>query len=224
VAYYELSTKSPTVLPAVVLPENQRQVRGLNLLRSERWAYGFSMKYPYALPHFDRLGKYTGQSVYTLPCNPNDVVSISISTVYGRLKRYACSHNSWKIVRPRQRDILRAAAYYVLSKNSYFMDRILYFLRDLRKRGKLVHKTTLYFLCKSDADKRFVYGQVCFQTNWLIFRACRPRDKSLYFNSTKVASLETRPWKRIFMLRSMMAKSAEEIVTIGRPNGANPFT
>lgn len=220
--YYELSTSSRAAPPAVKLPIDQRQVRGLNLRRSERWSYGLSLTETYNLPHFDRLGRYTGASVYSLPCGPHDVISIAVSTVYGRLKRFASAHNKWHVVNGYLRNILRVSAYYVLSKNSYYMDRILVFLRNLKKYGKLLHRTTLHFLAKSDADKRFVYGQVCFQTNWLIFRACRPRDKSLLINSPKFASLETRIWKRIKAVRTMLIKSALEIVSIGRPNGANP--
>jgi len=183
--YFELSyAPNAREITAVTLPRDQRQVRGLNLRRSQRWC---NMVFPgvggpYELPHIDRLGRFTGASVYTLACNPADLVSITASTVFGRLKRYASAHNGSKEANRHLREILRAAVYYTLSKNSYFMDRILCFLRDLKKHGKLIHKVTLKYLAKCDADKRFVYGQACYNANWLIFRACRPRDKSHNFN------------------------------------------
>jgi hypothetical protein len=37
------------------------------------------------------------------------------------------------------------------------------------------------FLCTLDENKRFVYSQVYFQTNWLYTRALAPRDKSIWF-------------------------------------------
>jgi hypothetical protein len=161
------------------LPPDQRQVRGLSLRRSKRWLATVPVvRNRFQLPLIDRLGRFTGESVYTLAGTPADVLSTTIATIHSRLWRYACAHNEYGVCSPRRKDILRAAVYYTITKNSYFMDRILAILRNLKSCGKALHKTTLRFLSKCDADKRFVYGQACYNANWLIFRACKPRDKS----------------------------------------------
>lgn len=176
----------------MTLPRDQRQIRGLSLRRSKRWLTTVPVvRNRFELPLIDRLGRFTGETIYSLVCDPADVLSTTISTVFSRLWRYANAHNKYDVCAPRRRDILRAAVYYVLQKNSYFMDRILVFLRDLGKLGKLIHRTTLKFLSKCDADKRFVYGQACYNANWLIFRACKPRDKSHYKINTTELVLES---------------------------------
>jgi hypothetical protein len=168
------------------------------------------------MPHIDFLGRFTGESVYTLACDPADVLSTTVATVFSRLKRYAYAHNDRNIVLKLLRTILSAAAYYVLTKNSYFMDRLLFFLRNLKDNGRQVHRLTLKFLARCDADKRFVYGQVCYQTNWLIFRACKPRDKSHH----KTLRLPTNlgrdlDWLGVKNIRSHVTMSAEDVAIVG---------
>jgi hypothetical protein len=223
--FYEISRRpGDKPLVAKVIPVDQRQVRGAQLRRSTRWLDTFpAVSGEYQLPHIDRLGRFTGESVYTLACNPADVLSTTVSTIYGRLKRYAAAHNQGSVLRKWTRVLLRASAYYALSKNSYYMDRILFFLRNLEKNGKLIHPITLKFLTKCNADKRFVYSQVCYQTNWLIFRACKPRDK-LHFKHKK--SLGTPPGfldlqgtARHGRFRSNITALAESVMLLGRTKG-----
>jgi hypothetical protein len=224
-SYYELSFSPGMVSTnAVNLPLAQRQVRGMDLRRSKRWSFCFPgvTGVEYEMPFIDRLGRFTGASVYTLACEPADVLSITTATVYGRLKRYCNAHNGWRVTRRLLREILRAAAWYTISKNSYFMDRILFFLRDCRNYGKLIHKTTLHYVAKGSADKRFVYGQVCYQTNWLIFRACRPRDKLPLIKLCDQHSpgFLGRPGScRYGKVRSMSTALAERVASIGSPKG-----
>jgi hypothetical protein len=220
--FYELSSRpGQERLASVRLPRSQRQVRGTNLRRSQRWLDSYpAVSGEYQLPHIDWLGRFTGESVYTLACSPADVLSTTVSTIYGRLKRYAYAHNEREVVNKRRRDLLRASAYYALTKNSYYMDRVLYFLRNLRKNSSLIHRVTLKFLMGCDADKRFVYGQVCFQTNWLIFRAAKPRDKSHQkFKSPTDLAPEGGRVKRSKNVRSLTTRSAEDVAMIGRLDG-----
>lgn len=223
-SYIELSF-SPDADPAKVevLSRDHRQVRGLNLRRSKRWSMCFpGVGGPYELPLIDRLGRFTGASVYTLACEPADVLSITVSTIFGRLKRYASAHCKNSIVNRYQRVILRAAAYYAISKNSYFMDRLLFLLRTLEKNGRSVHKLTLKFVAKGNADKRFVYGQVCYQTNWLIFRACKPRDKLPLLKKCDRISpgfLGSPGSFRRGIVRSTTTKFAENVAMVGRSTG-----
>jgi hypothetical protein len=161
------------------LPASFRQARGISIRRSKRWIDTTPVvRQWYDLPLINRLGQFTGQSAHTLQCGPADVFSTTVATIVSRLKRQASRFNDKHVVSANLRVLLRAAVYYALSRNSYFMDRVLYLLRYLRSNGATIHKLTIKFLSKCDANKRFVYSQACYQANWLLFRVCRPRDKS----------------------------------------------
>jgi hypothetical protein len=95
-------------------------------------------------------------------------------------------HNKKAVVIKNRGRFLRAAYTYLVTGNSYLWDRVLFFSRNLEKRGTLIHRVSLKYLLKTDADVRFVYSHVCFQAKWLLFRALRPRDKS----GTKVLQTE----------------------------------
>jgi hypothetical protein len=137
------------------------------------------------VPFIDRLGRYTGLLCYKWSCDPRSLISTVVSTVSKRLVSYCRKHNSWRVVKGFLNSLVGAAAYYAFSKNNYFWDRILFFSRNLEKYGRQIHKLRVFFSSKWDDNKRFVYSQVIFQTNWLLFRAERPRDKSLFFSKAK---------------------------------------
>jgi hypothetical protein len=130
------------------------------------------------VPFIDRLGRYTGRSIFRWRARVTDVFATTVSTIASRLLRYASKHNHSKVVGRHRRLILRSAAYYALSKNSYYMDRFLYFLRGLGERSRPAHAALVSNIVKLDANKRFVYSQACYQANWLLTRALKPRDKS----------------------------------------------
>lgn len=134
------------------------------------------------VPFIDHLGRFTGHLVYRWSCDPRSLITTTISTVAHRLLTYCRRHNKARIVKRFSKAILGAAAYYSMSKNLYFWDRILFFCRDLQSRGSLIHRLRLYFSSKWDDNKRFVISQVIYQTNWLLFRVYRPRDKSQFFS------------------------------------------
>lgn len=140
------------------------------------------------VPFIDKLGFYTGHLVYKWSCDPRSLITTVVSTITKRIVDYAHRHNKKSVVRKYKKPLFQAAAYYAFTKNSYFWDRILYFSRNLEKNGMLIHRLRLFFSSKWDDNKRFVYSQVIFQTNWLLFRASRPRDKSLFFRDRKKAT------------------------------------
>jgi len=225
-AFYELSSNPGAVQEkGVLLPIAQRQVRGATLRKSGRWIEQLHVvRNWFEIPHIDRLGRFTGRSIYTWQCRPADVFTTTVSTVASRLKRYAASHNSSQVVGKHLRSILRASVYYVLTHNSYFMDRILYFLRNLGERGKLIHRLTLKFLIRCDADKRFVYSRACFHANWLLFRARGPRDKS----HQKFRELDTiysrdlglgKGWIHTSDIRARATETILESIGLARPKG-----
>lgn len=162
--------------------------KAISIRSSVRWIDTF--KTPnggLGVPFIDRLGRYTGQLIYKWSCDPRSLITTVCSTIADRLIKYCRRHNEWKTIRRFLKPLFAAASYYAFTKNSYFWDRILFFSRNLEKMGKLIHKVRLFFSSKWDDNKRFVYSQVIFQTNWLLFRAPRPRDKSLFFRERKRA-------------------------------------
>lgn len=145
------------------------------------------------VPYIDKLGRFTGHLVYRWSCDPRSLVSTIVSTIANRLLRYCRRHNHARVVRRFSKTIVGAAAYYAFTKNSYFWDRVLFFSRNLEKRGTLIHRLRLYFSSKWDDNKRFVISQVIFQTNWLLFRVYRPRDKSHFFLREVRSTLWRKP-------------------------------
>lgn len=135
-----------------------------------------------SVPFIDFLGRFTGYRVYRWDCDPRALVTTTIATVTRRLLNYCRRHNSKRTVNRLSKQLVGAATYYVLSKNSYFWDRVLFFSRDLEKRGNLISKLRLFFSSKWDDDKRFVCSQALYQANWLLSRVYRPRDKSLFYS------------------------------------------
>jgi len=160
--------------------------KAISIRSSTRWLDTF--KTPnggLSVPFIDELGRITGHTLYRWSCDPRSLITTVVATISNRLVRFCRRHNPWHIVRGHLKALLEASAYYAFSKNSYFWDRVLHFSRNLKKRGNLIRSTRLSFSSKWDDNKRFVYSQVTFQTNWLLFRAFRPRDKSHFFNERR---------------------------------------
>jgi len=155
------------------------KMKGVSVRSSLRWVDILRFPTtPYDIPHIDRLGRYTGFTRYRWSCDPRSAIATVVATIASRLRAYCRRHNDARFIRQNDHRILRAAALYALTKNSYMWDRVLFFARNLEKRGKLIHTCLLRFLSKLDENNQFVYSQVSYQTNWLLFRALRPRDKS----------------------------------------------
>lgn len=156
----------------------------VNVKNNNRWLT--SCKFPTGdshLPLINRLGKFTGCALYKCNLQPSAYLSTVISTVYRRLFFHTIRYNNIHVVHSRQNLLLKVAAYYVLTKNSYSMDRFIFLTKKLRENTKLI-SSILHSLCsKLDAHKWFVYGHVCLQTKWLTSRALRPRDKSALIKS-----------------------------------------
>jgi len=133
------------------------------------------------VPFIDKLGRFTGSTLYKWSCDPRSLIATVVSTISKRLVDYCRRHNKYSVIKKHLRSLLGASAYYAFTKDLRFWDRILFFCRNLQERGNLVHRLRLLFSSRWDDNKRFVYSQVIFQTDWLLFRAARPRDKSHFF-------------------------------------------
>jgi len=169
-----------------LLDRDTLRKKGVNIRASTSWIQCFNTPNGgLNVPYIDNLGRFTGHFLYKWSCDPRSLLMTTVSTIARRLMVYAKGHNKSFIVRRHSKALLGAAAYYAFSKNAYFWDRVLFFCRDLQNRGKLIHRLRLFFSSKWDDNKRFVISQVIFQTNWLLFRAFRPRDKSLFYGRVK---------------------------------------
>jgi hypothetical protein len=158
-----------------------QEMRGFEMRRSNAWLDAAPIIERQGIPLISRLGKFTGHDIASWDCTPAQWLGSVVATIASRLRLYTRKHNHGREVSRYLRTIVRVSGYYALTNNSYLMDRVLYFLRNLKERGHLIHKTLLKFLSKMDVNKRFVYSQVSYQTNWLLFRAAaRPRDKSKF--------------------------------------------
>jgi len=176
--------------PAHVVPRIPRgcpKARLVRIKQSKRW-----LECPetpsgaYGVPFIDRLGFYTGHLAYRWACDPRSLIATVISTISSRLVGFCRRHNKKWVVNRYLSDILKASAYYAISKNSYFWDRILVFCRDLTKYNGALRSLRVHFLARWDDNKRFVYSQASYQANWLLFRANLPRDKSHFYSERRV--------------------------------------
>jgi len=176
-AYYAKDIQGPQPpLRGVVVRNSERWMRCLPLPGDRSWN----------IPYIDMIGRFTGNTVYRWSCKPQVALATIVSTIASRLLTYCLRHNKWYIVRRNLRRLAGASFLYACHKSSWFWDRILFFCRDLDKRGNLIHKYTLKSLLKMDENIRFVYSQVCFQTNWLLSQAHRPCDKSTKYDKRKL--------------------------------------
>lgn len=180
------SNHSDPVYKVRLLDRDALRSKAINIRSSRSWIQCFNTPNGgLNVPYIDNLGRFSGHTLYKWSCDPRSLVATVTSTIARRVMVYARRHNKAYLVRRYSKSILGAAAYYAMSKNSHFWDRILYFCRNLQKCGTLIHRLRLFFSSKWDDNKRFVISQVIFQTNWLLFRAFRPRDKSLFYGKVK---------------------------------------
>jgi hypothetical protein len=215
--FYELARGDKNALEVRpdAYPHNVSYIRGYRVKSSKRWLEcGPSASGWLPLPHIDQRGKFTGNSQCLWQCSPHQWLATVTATISKRLSCYARRHNKGYICSRYLGTICKVAGYYALTKNSYVMDRILYFLRDLKNRGKLIHPLLLSFVAKMDENKRFVFSQVCYQTNWLLFRAVKPRDKSK-FTFRKVKTHPLVQWSKGFVDREFspfqLSRSLEKL-------------
>lgn len=163
------------------LPPDVRRARAVVVKKSPVWLT--DQKFAsggWTLPFIDKLGRFTGSNCYRVDWHPAAVIGSTFATVYRRLRAYIMKHNvdHRHRVRNYQTLLSQCVAYYVISKNSYFWDRLLFLVKKITKNRRAITGLVLSYASKLDAHKWFVYGHVCLQTKWLTSRALRPRDKS----------------------------------------------
>jgi len=151
---------------------------GINIKGSRRWLgpQRFVKGVAY-LPYIDLNGKDSGFKLYKSEIEAPAFIGTVISTVFRRIYMRVRARQQ-RSARIRQDLLLRCAAYYVVSRNDYFWDRLLVLSSNLEKNYRLISNILHSFLAKLDATERFVHSHACLQAKWLTSRAIRPRDKS----------------------------------------------
>lgn len=169
--------------PSEYVPKNfsgfAPRIRGAKIRNSKRWIDGCSgPNTALDFPYIDMLGRFTGSTLFRWSCDPRSFIASVVATITDRIKNRALYYNDMRLVTRHSDKLVRAAYYYAVSRNSYFWDRILFFVKNLKENGNLISRFVLRWNLRTDANKRFVYSHVCNQTKWLLFRVERPRDKS----------------------------------------------
>lgn len=159
---------------------------GLVLRTSDRWINARQTKSEMSLPLIDKKGKFTGSTLVRTRCTALSFIATVVATIANRLSQHISRSNNQghRTVVRYKRLIVQSAYYYAISKNNWFLDRFLFLSRNLEKNRRAAQSLLMKFLTRLDDNKRFVYCQVSFQTNWLLFRAHRPRDKSIFFEES----------------------------------------
>jgi len=173
---------------------------GLEMRLSTRWGWDSGDLSPRSFPLIDRFGKFTGTSLGRFACTQSQYLATLTATIATRVRRYALRHMKNYILVKHQRLLVQAAYYYLVSKNSWFMDRFLFLVKDIDKNWKVIQTLIVKFVSKLDDYNRFVYSQVSLQTNWLLFRGLRPRDKS------NLKWRLSNDWRKRDSLSTMMRK------------------
>jgi len=161
-------------------PEKQRHIRAVTLKKGDWLGIKEDLIQIFEIPYFDTFGKNSGCTLYTARMTQQDYIATLIATVSRRLLCWTRSHS--KLMRKEQaylEDLIaRCSTLYVLTKNSYLIDRILVLTKDFRKNKSFIKGIIARFASKLDANKGFIYSQACSHAHWLTTRAKRPRDKS----------------------------------------------
>lgn len=163
------------------LPERKQLIRAVSVKEGNWLGMKNDFKKPFHIPYIDRRGKFSGCTLYRSSLTSQSYLSTLIGTVSRRLIQWSRSHQGklkHKVYRNLETLIARISALYVLTKNSYMMDRCLVLLKNLEKNQSAIRGLLAFYVSKLDENKGFIYSQASKYAHWLTSRASRPRDKS----------------------------------------------
>jgi len=140
----------------------------------------------YNVPYLDRLGKRTGDTLYTWYTTLQSFCASYVATIVSRLNRIIDRTKLKSNVKTGLRKLcVRISALAFISGKNYIIDR---FQALLRKRGcqRILNSMIRKFISKLDDNKWFVYRHISSQIQWIDLRGgnSRPRDKSKITAST----------------------------------------
>jgi hypothetical protein len=193
-------------------------LEGYVIRRTSRWVHPSALPVQVGLPIIYKNGQIGGSPQATARFLPHQHVATIVSTVVSRLRNHCLLHNHHRVVVKFKQLLVKAAYYYAVSKNDWFLDRFIALSKEgLEIRRKPIVGLLSKFLTRMDDYNRFVYSQVCFQTNWLYSRACWPRDKSKWFLYTDESRLNPKFKSVEFQKRAMREVSKRITLLTDRP-------
>jgi len=173
----------------VTLPFLPDKVSGLEIKKSRRWAFGQSIPAVYDFPYITNSVRFSGSNVIRCFCHPEQFLSTMIATISSRITKHIIKHNPKRMHIKFRGLIVRFSFVYLISRSQWLLDRILVLMKNIQKNQNSIMFLIVKFLSCMDDYNRFVYSQVIHQTNWLLYRAVRPRDKSNVGGPSKLWSL-----------------------------------
>jgi predicted DNA-binding protein len=175
----------------------------------------------FSIPMIDDWGKFTGTTAHRTIMKPSSYIATVVATINNRALKWVGRHQAIRNAR-KLRGVISSASYiYAITKNLWFWDRFLYLSKNLARNAQVLRGIIKKYLGRLDDYTRFVHSQVTIQTNWLLFRASRPRDKS------SSRGFLTSLWKRsiaLFKTRpSYVINSCNHVASYMEAMNKSPF-
>jgi len=162
-------------IPYKVRTAHPGSIPGMKVRSSTRWfdvAHSKRMHTP--VPFVTSSGKFSGSTLCFWTAYPEQIVGSLTATVFGRIQRVVANRHGWKFARRCRETTFKVAAYYSVTHDDGFLDRVLGIFK--KKKRRAVHNLYTYALNTMGDNIRFVINQVCLQSSWLCFRSRRVLD------------------------------------------------
>jgi len=169
---------------------------GFNTKISKRaWVEPASPLKERPVPFINQTGKFSSGILGYWRTTDQAYVASIVSTVYQRLKMLS-THRYPKEKSNRSLGLAyQAACYYSLTRNDWFLDRV---VALLARNDKALRSLLWKVVSRLGANTRFVFGQFLHQDLWLKSRAAKPRAKPSYSDLARVDPfIRRRPSPRI---------------------------
>jgi len=167
-------------VPPKVRSPHPRRIEGMATRTSTRWFQVKESKKIFTpVPYVTNSGKFSISTLCFWNTYPEQIIASLTSTVYQRLRGLVGKRHGFRCLKHYRETLFKIAAYYTVTHDDYFMDRVLGILK--RKARKQAHNLLHFAVSTMDENIRFVYDQICSQILWLSFRAKTvvfKRDKS----------------------------------------------
>lgn len=157
-------------IPYHVRESHPRYLPGLYPRTSTRWfeSEGFQQSFT-PIPFVHVSGKMSASTVCFWTAYPQQIVATLTATVYQRLLRLIERRHGYRYVRGCRETIFKAATYYSVTRDDWFVDRFLGIFK--RRNRRAAHGLYTCALSNLDENFRFVISQICQQISWLSFRS-----------------------------------------------------
>jgi len=183
-------------VPVHVRDSHPRYLPGLYPRTSVRWFEQERFQQSFTpIPFVHSSGKFSASTVCFWTAYPQQIVATLTATVYQRLLRLVRRRHGEKYSRSCRETCFKAAAYYTITRDDWFVDRFLGIFR--RRNRRSAHGLFTLVFSNLGENYRFVINQVFKQASWLSFRSravinsqYERRDKSSKTDSDSLLSFD----------------------------------